>query len=89
MLALTCGFGLAFLREYLDASFWRSKDLESAIGLPVIVSVPVVETTKEQRRSLLKRTGAAGVLVSMACVLVYALFILWKKIPLELLLSRG
>jgi len=87
MLAFTCSFGLALLREHTDATFWRKKDLESAIGLPVIVSVPIVATRKEQRRSLVKRTGTAGVLVSMACVLFYALVILWKKVPMEFLLS--
>jgi polysaccharide chain length determinant protein (PEP-CTERM system associated) len=87
MLALTLGFGLALAREHLDPTFWRRKDLESVIQLPVIISIPVVATRKEKRRRLLKRTGAAGVLVSMACILVYALIVLWQRVPMEWLLS--
>ncbi len=81
MMALACGLGLAFLREYLDPTFWSSKDLESAVELPVLVSVPIVNTNKERRWNLVKKAGAAGALFSMASVLFYALFLLWKKDP--------
>ncbi|NVM21507.1 MAG: hypothetical protein HWN68_06985 [Desulfobacterales bacterium] len=82
MLALACGLGLAFLREYTDRTFWSSKELESIVGLPVLVSVPVVNTDTEHRRNLLKRAGAVGATASMACVLVYALLVLWKTDPM-------
>ena len=85
MLALACGFGSAFLREHMDSTFWRRKDLESLIQLPVIVSIPVVATRQERRRNLLKRLGAAGVLVSMACILLYSLFVLYKTVPMAFL----
>ncbi len=81
MLALACGLGLAFVREYLDPTFWRAKDLESVVQLPVLVSVPVVNTAWERRWNLLKRASAAGAFVSMASVLLYALFVLWKMDP--------
>ena len=81
MIALACGLGLAYVREYLDPSFWRSKDLESVVELPVLVSVPVVNTKRELRWNMLKKAGAAGALVSMASVLFYALFLLWKTDP--------
>ena len=81
MLALACGFGLAFLREYLDPTFWSSKDLESAVELPVLVSVPVVTTNQQRRWNMLKMAGAAGALVSMTSVLFYALLVLWKTHP--------
>ena len=81
MTALACGLGLALFREYLDPAFWSSKELESLLGLPVLVSIPVVNTKKERRWNILKRAGAAGALVSMASVLVYALFVLWKMDP--------
>jgi polysaccharide chain length determinant protein (PEP-CTERM system associated) len=81
MLALSSGLGLAFLREHLDPTFWRSRDLETMAQIPVIVSIPVVATNEASRRILLKRVGAAGALVSMASVLLYALFVLWKIDP--------
>ena len=81
MMAIACGFGLAFLREYLDPTFLSSNQLESILDLPVLVSIPVVNTEKERRWNILKRAGAAGALVSMASALFYALFVLWKMDP--------
>ena len=77
-IALACSFGLAYIREHLDRTFQTSKELESLAKLPVLVSVPVVNTKQELRWNLLKKAGAAGALVSMASVLFYALFLLWK-----------
>ena len=79
--ALVCGLGLGYLREYLDPTFWSSKHLENVLELPVLVSVPVVDTTKERRWRLLKRAGTVSAVISMACVLLYALFVLWKIDP--------
>ena len=81
MLAIGCGFGLAFLREHLDPTFWSSRELESIVELPVLVSVPVVNTNSERRWNTLKRVGTAGALGSMISVLFYALFVLWKMDP--------
>lgn len=81
ILALACGLGLGYVREHLDTAFWSSKDLEGIVDLPVLVSIPVVNTKKERRWNMLKRAAAAGVLVSMASVLFYALFLLWKMDP--------
>ncbi len=81
MLALGCGLGLAFLREYLDSTFSSSKELETLLQLPVLISVPLVNTKAEMRRNRFKNAGAVGALVSMASVLFYALFVLWKMDP--------
>ena len=81
MLALACGLGLAYVREYLDQTFRTSKELESVIQLPVLVSVPVVSTKRECRWNLFKKAWTVGALVSMASVLFYALFLLWKIDP--------
>jgi len=81
MLALGCGLGLAFLREYVDPTFSSSKYLESIIQVPVLVSVPFVAIKAEERWNLLKRAGAVGAMVSMASALFYALFVLWKMDP--------
>ena len=80
-LAMGCGLGLAFLREYMDPAFSSSKDIESLIQLPVLVSIPVVSTKAEQRWNLGKRVVGTGALLSMASVLFYVLFVLWKMDP--------
>lgn len=81
LMAIACGFGLAFSREYLDPTFFSSNQLESIVKLPVLVSIPIVNTKKEYRWNILKRAGVATALVSMASVLFYELFILWKTVP--------
>ena len=37
-----CGFGLAFLREQLDRSFHDARDVELALGLKVIATIPKI-----------------------------------------------
>ena len=81
LMAIACGFGLAFSREYLDPTFFSSNQLESIVKLPILVSIPIVNTKKEYQWNILKRAGAATALVSMVSVLFYALFILWKTVP--------
>jgi hypothetical protein len=55
--------------------------LEKVVGLPVLISIPVVKTPSERRNKLFKRVGTAGALVSMALVLIYALFLLRMMHP--------
>jgi uncharacterized protein involved in exopolysaccharide biosynthesis len=81
MLAFGCGFGLAFVREYLDPTFWSRKHLESELELPVLVSIPCIQTEKERRWKQIKMAATACVLLVMSSTLLYALFILWKKSP--------
>ena len=81
MLALGAGFGLAFLREYLDPTFWSRKEVESMLEVPVLVSIPVIQTDRGRRWNRVKLAGAVCILLVMSSTLVYALFILWKKNP--------
>ena len=46
MLALACAFGLAYLREYLDPTFWSRKEVESMLNIPVLVAIPIIQTRK-------------------------------------------
>jgi polysaccharide chain length determinant protein (PEP-CTERM system associated) len=73
MLALGIGFGLAFLREYLDPAFWSRKELESVLELPVLVAIPNIQTDQERRRRWVKRTAKACILLVMSSMLGYAL----------------
>jgi polysaccharide chain length determinant protein (PEP-CTERM system associated) len=81
MLALGSGFGLAFLLEYLDPTFWSRKDLEAVLELPVLVSVPVIQTDKERRWNKLKLAATMCFLLVMSSTLLYAMYVLWKKVP--------
>lgn len=42
-LGIGCGAGLVFLLEYIDGSFRKPEDVYTAIGVPVLVSVPRIE----------------------------------------------
>ena len=81
MLALGCGMGLGYLREWMDGAFYDGKELETVVDLPVLICVPEVKTKAECRWDRIKTMGTAGVVVSMASVLFYALFVLWKMDP--------
>ena len=81
MLALASAFGIAYLREYLDPTFWLTKDLETALQLPVLTSVPVIFTDKERRWSVCKKAFTACVLVSMVTVLLYGLYLVLAQTP--------
>lgn len=81
VLALGCGFGLALLREYIDPTFWSHKEVESALEIPVLVSVPIIQSEKEKRWDKVRAAGTLCVLLIMGSTLLCALFILWKKDP--------
>jgi uncharacterized protein involved in exopolysaccharide biosynthesis len=42
-LALGSGLGLVFVREQLDRSFRDAEDIETALGLKVLASIPKIE----------------------------------------------
>lgn len=50
ILALGLGGGLAYLRECMDPSFHKVDDIEQFLGLPVIASIPKIETKKNGRK---------------------------------------
>jgi capsular polysaccharide biosynthesis protein len=81
VVAIGMGVGMAFLREYLDASFWSRKEVESVLELPVLVSIPIIQTQKERRWKTIKMASTVCILIIMSSALLYALFVLWKKNP--------
>jgi hypothetical protein len=81
MLALSSGLGLAFLREYTDSTFWSKKELETALEVPVLISIPVIQTERERRWKKAKSAVTVCILLLMSSTLAYALLLLWKKRP--------
>jgi polysaccharide chain length determinant protein (PEP-CTERM system associated) len=81
VLALGCGFGSAFLREYLDPTFWSRKDVENVLELPVLVAIPNIQTDQERRWRMVKRAAKVCALLVMSSGLGYAMYLLWKKSP--------
>ncbi len=81
-LALATGLGGALLKEYLDPSFFRAKDLEDGLLIPVLVSIPLITTQRDHRGIIVKKVLSATAMVSMASILLYALYFLWKMDPM-------
>jgi uncharacterized protein involved in exopolysaccharide biosynthesis len=85
--AAAIGLGIGFLVEYLDRSFFASKDVERTLQLPVLVSVPVILTNEDNERILIKRAVSAAAVVSMMSALLVALYILWRLDPMVVAFS--
>jgi hypothetical protein len=83
-IALGTGVGLACLLEYLDPTFYSTKELERDLQSPVLVSIPVIMTEKDEKQLRFKKVVSAATLVSMASILLYALYFLWKMDPMAL-----
>lgn len=81
LLALGCGFGLAFLCEYMDPSFYSRKELESVTEIPVLVSIPTIETDGDRRWKKFKTASAVCILVFMCSAIIVAMYLLWQKSP--------
>ncbi len=80
--ALATGLGMAFSAEYLDRSFFLTKDVESTLQLPVLVSVPLIVTDKDRKGILVRRVVSAAALVSIMTILLAALYFLWRLDPM-------
>jgi uncharacterized protein involved in exopolysaccharide biosynthesis len=81
MAALACGFGLAFLREYLDRAFWSQGEAEGVLGIPVLGTVPFIYTAKDRRWGKVRLVGSVCAVCVMGYALFYVLAILWKNNP--------
>jgi polysaccharide chain length determinant protein (PEP-CTERM system associated) len=83
-LSLAVGLSLAFLREYTDPSFLSAKELESSVEMPVLVSIPVIMTDQDHRNALIRKALFTATTVSMAAILLYGLYFLWKMDPMAM-----
>jgi uncharacterized protein involved in exopolysaccharide biosynthesis len=81
LLAISCGIGLAFVREYLDPTFYSVKELENTLELPVLVSIPVIPADRDSWLNWSRKAASVCTLVVMASILLYALFVLWRENP--------
>jgi polysaccharide chain length determinant protein (PEP-CTERM system associated) len=78
MAALGCSFGLAFLLEHLDRAFWSRKEVEGVLGIPLLVTVPFIQTAKDLQKRKVRLAGTVCALCIMGSALLIALLILWK-----------
>ncbi len=64
--AIGVGGGLVFLREYMDTSFRRPKDVETFLDVPLLAEVPVLRRITDSRKKRLRQSLTyASILLSM------------------------
>jgi polysaccharide chain length determinant protein (PEP-CTERM system associated) len=67
VLGLAIAFGIGFIAEMVDTSLHTSNDLQSALGIPVLVSVPKImlefDRTERSRRILKESLAALAVVL--------------------------
>ncbi len=75
--ALGLGGGIVFLLEFLDSSVKQKKDIESAMGVPVLVSIPKIETPKDRVWFWTNQTATVlSLMFAMALCAGFALMVL-------------
>jgi uncharacterized protein involved in exopolysaccharide biosynthesis len=89
LMALAGGLGIASIVEYLDRSYFSAKETEDSLELPILVSVPRIMTSGDDRMVLVRRSVSAAALCAMVSILLYALYFLWKLDPMALALATG
>lgn len=67
-IGLGLGVGLAALAEISDRTFRYAGDLQSYVGLPVLVCIPQVETAGDLRRVRIRRRLIWGVSLILLCL---------------------
>ena len=75
-LGLLLGLALGALFEYRDTSFRNEEDVLQVLSIPVLTSVPLVETAGERlarARSRRIAVGLAGVAVSVGCYMFWSM----------------
>ena len=74
---LALGLALAFLFEWRDTTLKSEADVITALALPVLATVPAIETKKEnllrRRRRLVLSAGAAVLVMGTAAAIVWKL----------------
>jgi hypothetical protein len=83
---LSVGFGLLGALEYRDHSLRSEEDVLSVLRLPVLASIPVIETRRDRRRARRRRVlgmmSAAAALVVLLGVGVFAWTAGFIRLPL-------
>lgn len=95
-LFLACGIGggLGFVMESMDHSIKASHELDEMAHIPVLSSIPLMETDEEKKRQQKKLIIVAAVCIAGLCMAIIAIHflympldILWLKIQKRLMIN--
>jgi polysaccharide chain length determinant protein (PEP-CTERM system associated) len=76
---LGLGFGLPILVDFLDTTFRDDDGAASYLGLPLISTIPYIETDKEVKNRKRYAVFSTGFLVCFSLVILALFFYLWRK----------
>jgi len=67
------GLGLVFLLEYLETSFRSPKDIEAAVGFPVLATIPIIIDQKYKRRQTMNQVfSVVSIMLSIILLSAFA-----------------
>jgi len=73
---LGIGIGLIFLIEYFDSSFKKTEDVEPFLGLPVLITIPVLDDFKNRfRRNLNMTASIVSIMISMVLIAMFTVIV--------------
>jgi hypothetical protein len=64
-IGLGLGAGMAYLRELMDTSFRTPEELETDLGVPVLISMPILYTEREVKNQKRKKILVAASLIGV------------------------
>jgi polysaccharide chain length determinant protein (PEP-CTERM system associated) len=79
LMGLVLGLVSAMIFEFADDSFRNEGDAEGYLGLPVLASVPMLQTSVEVRAALKERARVAGIAAAVAAGYVISLILLYTN----------
>jgi polysaccharide chain length determinant protein (PEP-CTERM system associated) len=82
-MSILAGFGLgvliAFILDFFDSSFRDPETVSPTLGLPLLITIPYIETQAEQRRSTWQTVLTVGVLGVCFSFVVMMFSIAWQR----------
>ena len=89
LIALGLAAAAVFLAEQLDTSLHSVEDLRAMANAPVLVTIPEIVTSGDQRRSALRFVlGAASTVVALAAIVGLSYFLATENSQLTQMLLR-
>ena len=79
IMGLGAGGSVAFCLEFIDTSFKDAHDLENYLGVPIVCSVPLLLTSKEKKKKLIKDISWLSFFVFALAGLSCGILFLWKR----------
>lgn len=79
MMGIGSGLGLSLVLEFFDASIRDPETIESLLGVPLITSIPYLETKPEMTKRKKLQVLSTSLLIGMAIAIAAIFAVVWVK----------